>query len=761
MSTDIFISYAREDRSRVKPLAQLLQAEGWSVWWDPEIPVGRSFDEVIEEALDAARCVIVVWTETSVGSRWVKTEAEEGLHRQILAPVLMDEVRLPLAFRRIQAANLVGWEEGRQHPGVDQLVNAVSRIAGSPEAPEPEEEDEPPRTVAIVPEPEGQGEAIPDEIASEKEASLAESEDISHPEDVEPEVEPVEAKQAGAASIDDEQTVAMPPGGHVVSPKEEPTSPEKRVPARLARWVKEPKRLALVAAVAGLVVIALVVVFAILNGDSSDNSPQPVVDTIEIDPPEAMIEVGSTVQLTATLRDSLGKQLDEPTDWESSDPSIASVDSAGVVTGVKADSTQIIARSDGVEEGIKITVFARKVTPAPAAVIEVTPSRVSLQRGEREQLRATLKDAGGNTLSGRAVNWTSNEPSIASVSQTGVVAGLREGSATITAKSEAAQGTARVSVSPASVAAIEIAPSRASLQVGDTRQLRATLKDADGNQLSGRSVEWTSSNTSVASVSQAGVVAGLREGSATITAKSEAAQGTARVRVSPAPRTETPPQGIPNIAFVQIPVGNFQMGSTNGDDDEQPVHTVRLSSFSMSATEVTQGQWKAVMGDNPSYFEGEDLPVEQVSWDDVQTFIRRLNTLQGCRRCYRLPTEAEWEYAARAGTTGDYAGDLDAMGWYVENSGRKTHPVRQKRRNAWGLYDMHGNVWEWVADWYGHRYPSGTVTDPTGPETGSRRVSRGGSWGHTAGSARSADRGNVPPGFRDSYLGFRLVRTGL
>ena len=213
MSDEIFISYANEDEARVEPLARLLEAEGWSVWWDRDIPVGRTFDEVIEEALDAARCVIVVWTEESVASRWVKTEAGEGAARNILVPVLLDDVRIPLAFRRIQAADLVGWEGEQQHPGVEQLVEAVSRVAGSPkrEAPEREEEDEPPRTVVIAPELEGQAEAIPDEIASEEEAVREHLE---------------------------EQPDAPPPGDHVAppeAPEEESAPPEKRVPAGLER----------------------------------------------------------------------------------------------------------------------------------------------------------------------------------------------------------------------------------------------------------------------------------------------------------------------------------------------------------------------------------------------------------------------------------------------------------------------------------------------------------------------------------------------
>jgi formylglycine-generating enzyme required for sulfatase activity len=216
-----------------------------------------------------------------------------------------------------------------------------------------------------------------------------------------------------------------------------------------------------------------------------------------------------------------------------------------------------------------------------------------------------------------------------------------------------------------------------------------------------------------------------------------------------------------NIEFVTIPAGQFDMGSNTGYSDEKPVHRVVISkSFQLGKYEITQGQWKAVMGSNPSYFTGDDnLPVEQVSWNDVQLFIDKMNARNDGYR-YRLPTEAEWEYACRAGTTGDYAGNLDQMGWYSSNSGGRTHAVGTKTPNPWGLYDMHGNVWEWVQDWYGYgAYPSGTVTDPTGPSSGSYRVARGGSWGGSAPYCRSARRSSSGPGLRSGSLGFRLLRT--
>ena len=216
------------------------------------------------------------------------------------------------------------------------------------------------------------------------------------------------------------------------------------------------------------------------------------------------------------------------------------------------------------------------------------------------------------------------------------------------------------------------------------------------------------------------------------------------------------------IEFVQIPAGQFQMGSTSPESysDESPLTQVRISrGFWMGKYEVTQAQWEAVMGDNPSLYNvcGGDCPVERVSWNNVQEFIGKLNARSGGRP-YRLPTEAEWEYAVRAGTTGERYGDLDEIAWYFGNiSIGNTHPVGEKAANAWGLHDMLGNVWEWVGDRYGI-YPGGSVTDPTGPGSGSIRVYRGGSWLDGARSCRSAMRGRISPLARNSQLGFRLLR---
>ena len=205
------------------------------------------------------------------------------------------------------------------------------------------------------------------------------------------------------------------------------------------------------------------------------------------------------------------------------------------------------------------------------------------------------------------------------------------------------------------------------------------------------------------------------------------------------------------------------MGATSeqggyADVDESPVHQVTVSSFYMGETEVTQRQWKAIMGSNPSHFTGDNRPVECVSWNDCQEFIQKLNQLTG--RTFRLPTEAEWEYAARGGVHHSgykYAGSnsVGGVAWYSDNSGSQTHDVKTKQPNALGLYDMSGNVWEWCSDWY-RSYSSGALTDPQGPSSGSYRVLRGGSWYHGAGYCRVSYRRSNRPDTRTYSFGFRL-----
>ena len=222
------------------------------------------------------------------------------------------------------------------------------------------------------------------------------------------------------------------------------------------------------------------------------------------------------------------------------------------------------------------------------------------------------------------------------------------------------------------------------------------------------------------------------------------------------------PIEVKGISFnmVRVEGGTFDMGATpeqvNPNDDEKPVHQVTLSSYYIGETEVTQALWQAVMGSNPSDFKGDSLPVEYVSWDDCQTFIERLNTIT--HRNFRLPTEAEWEFAARGGNKSrhtQYSGsdNLDEVAWYGSNSNDKTHPVKSKKANELGIYDMSGNVWEWCQD----KYDSTPQNNPIGPSSGARRVSRGGGWGSDARGCRLSCRSGRSPGFRTTFLGLRLV----
>jgi formylglycine-generating enzyme required for sulfatase activity len=234
----------------------------------------------------------------------------------------------------------------------------------------------------------------------------------------------------------------------------------------------------------------------------------------------------------------------------------------------------------------------------------------------------------------------------------------------------------------------------------------------------------------------------------------------------PAPKPGTVVKNSIGMELVYVPAGSFMMGSENGRSNEKPVHQVTIKEgFYMGRYEVTQAQWKAVVGNNPSIIKGDNLPVGEVSWDDTQEFIRRMNALSDSYT-YRLPSEAEWEYACRAGTTGDYAGNLDSMAWYTKTkSGRGSfeEPVGQKQPNAFGLYDMHGNMDEWCQDKYHENY-NGALTDGSAWQSvgslesvGDFRVHRGGSYLNNIQDLRSASRTAHDRSVRFDSIGFRVV----
>ena len=401
--SDIFLSYKSEDSEKAKKIAEAIEKKGYTVWWDRIIPPGRTFYEVIEEELDKAKCVVVLWSEKSIKAKWVITEASEGDKRGILVPILIEDVTPPLPFRMMQAAKLMDWDGTSLHPEFDLLIQSVGRILGRP------------------------------------------------------------------APMDS----------------------------------REPKQ---------------------------------------------------------NEKEGEGKEEQE--------------------------------------------------------------EKAKKEQEEQELLR------------------------------------------------------------------------------GEERTKEKTCTNSIG------------------------------------------------------------------MKFALIPAGKFSMGSPPDEkgrfDYEGLVHEVTIQNpFYLGIYPVTQQEWQAVMGENPSLFKGDKLPVEQVSWDDVQEFIKKLNEKEGSDK-YRLSSEAEWEYAARAGTTtrysfGDDESELGEYGWYNRNSDNKTHSVGQKKSNSWGLYDMHGNVWEWVQDEWRISY-AGAPTDGSAWESGADRVLRGGSWYDDAGDCRSAFRDYIVPGNRSSNLGFRLLQ---
>ncbi len=268
----------------------------------------------------------------------------------------------------------------------------------------------------------------------------------------------------------------------------------------------------------------------------------------------------------------------------------------------------------------------------------------------------------------------------------------------------------------------------------------------------------------------------------TSTSKSGGPKASADGQGSTSAAASKPVKTKTGIEMVVIPAGEFLMGDDKGEDDEKPAHRVQIGSFQMDVSEVTQKDFQALMGQNPSKAVGPDRPVERVSWLAAIQYCNMRSSKEGLKPCYnlkslqcdfnadgyRLPTEAEWEYACRAGTTtrwsfGDESADLAKQGWFKGNAEKTTHPVKQKAANPWGLCDMYGNVAEWCNDYYDDKYDSAASKDPRGPAQGTERVMRGGSYSAADDTCRSSARQSQAPVFADTCFGsetfgFRCVR---
>jgi formylglycine-generating enzyme required for sulfatase activity len=449
------------------------------------------------------------------------------------------------------------------------------------------------------------------------------------------------------------------------------------------------------------------------------------------------------------------------TPTEAQGPSTLNIVTVRVSDGVANRTTSFI-----------VTVAEVNVAPIFAAVASKTVNELSLltfnlsATDSDRPLVQTLtyglvRGPVGMTVSGvGAVSWTPTEAQGPMV--TNVLVKVSDGTASVTNAFNVTVSEVNTAPSLAAVAdktVAELATLSVTLSASDTdlplQSLTYSLVAGEfptGMVLTGNTLTWTPTEAQGPSVNTVGVR--VSDGSASVTNRFT-------VEV-----TLAPPQG-----FVLIQPGTFVMGSpvseANREGDEVQ-HTVTLTqSFWMSDHETTQEEYQLVMGSNPSSFRGGKLPVESVLWDEAVEYCLKLTERERAvgritaLQAYRLPTESEWEYAARAGTTGERYGELGEIAWWSGNSGNsfETHVVKGKQANAWGLYDMMGNVYEWCGDWYG-RYPTGSVTDPTGPNSGSGRVCRGGSWYGDAGLVRSASRVRAGPG-RDPSLGFRPVLSSV
>ncbi len=463
------------------------------------------------------------------------------------------------------------------------------------------------------------------------------------------------------------------------------------------------------------------------NNITGDAGQQP--KELTLDPAEAAIELGGTLQLTATVTPT----TIVPLRWSVSQPTVATIGDDGLLTAIAAGQVDVTASCMGLSQTCHITVQDQLVTAM------LTYHELSLERGATESFQYFT------TPSNKPITLRSTDTAVATVTENNgfaVVTAVAPGEALIIATPEGDNvrpDTCRVTVvrprgdaTADGLTDIDDLNAIINVMVGKAEPEEADRPFYDLNS-DGR-IDVDDMNKII------NIMLGLVE-------------------------TRTYTVGGVTFKMVAVEGGTFMMGATaeQGNEalsSEKPAHQVTLNGFAIGETEVTQALWQAVMGSNPSYFTGNlQRPVEKVSWNDCQTFIAKLNQLTG--EHFRLPTEAEWEYAARGGSKSKgykYAGSnaIDDVAWYTNNSSSKTHPVATKSPNELGLYDMSGNVWEWCQDWYGS-YSSGAQTNPIGPASGSSRVSRGGGWLSSARYCRVSFRVNCTPSGTGNFLGFRLA----
>ncbi len=518
-------------------------------------------------------------------------------------------------------------------------------------------------------------------------------------------------------------------------------------------------------------------------------APLPALSALAVSPDSIALQTGGSATLTPTAT-TAGAGVSVQYTYASSAPTIATVNAAGMVTAVSPGTASIMVTATGSGPGFatserQATATVTVTAPPPAVTaLTVSPDSIALLTGGSASLTPTATTAGAGVSVQYA--YASSASTVATVSEDGVVTAVSPGTASITVTATASgtgftstqrQATATVTVNappPAPPALTDFTASPVSLTLAPGGSSTITPNAVVATPSVHVQIDYRSDQPAVATVNASGVVTAVAPGNTIITVEATAsgADVTTATRVAVVTVTVLAPTaqlgvGFGAEQFALVPSGSFDRGSTSGTADEQPVRTITITQpFLMQRTEVTQGQWRAVMQGtaraNPSFFAacGDRCPVEQVSWDDIQLFLQRLNA-QDPGKGYRLPTEAEWEYAARAGTSGDFgvAGPICSFAHVSECGSVRTRPVAAGAANAWGMHDVHGNALEWVSDFYAATfYSSGPTVDPTGPATGLVRVMRGGAWCCDASEARVWKRGGNSPSVTSWWSGFRLVR---
>jgi formylglycine-generating enzyme len=504
---------------------------------------------------------------------------------------------------------------------------------------------------------------------------------------------------------------------------------------------------------------------------------QEAISSLDVQPRALTLEPSGRTTVPITLIQPSGAPSPLFT-VRSENPAIVSAVLNGgglLLTGVAVGSSTVVLSATA-PRALGFTAASREVSlrvevrPVPVALVRLRLSVSTLSPGQSTVAVAAAVDSLGRTVLNRPVTWQSRTPSVATVlgaaDSTARITAVANGRSVIVATVEGRSDSVSVLVEPAPVATLDVAARATSAPVGTTVGITAVARDASGAVLPNRGVQWRSSNPSIVAVVGADSLAtatALSPGTATVFASVEGRSASVVLTAVPAMVSRFG-IGLGDDQFSRVRAGSFSMGlsGVDGDIDELPARQVTISrDFDLLRTEVTQAQWRAVMGTSPSQFAscGEDCPVENVTWNDVQLFIERLNSGTTGPR-YRLPTEAEWEYAARAGLTLNTPTDVAQRAWYADNSGGRTRPVATKLANAWGLFDMLGNVWEWVQDWYSAGYYAvAPSVDPQGPTTGSNRSQRGLAFNSSQGGVRIPNRNFNSPTVRANEIGFRIVRV--